>query len=518
MNDYDVIIIGTGAGGGALAHRLAPGGKRILLLERGTFLPQEKENWDTRAVFLDNRYHTTETWQDGEGRPLHPQTSYWVGGNTKVYGAALFRLRERDFEEVVHADGISPAWPLKYRDFQPYYDQAEQLYQAHGERGADPTEPPGGGPYPWPAVSHEPRIQELHDGLRAAGLHPFPCPVGIKLNEKTRWQSQCIRCDTCDGFPCLVEAKSDADNNCIRPILSLPNVTLLTDAYASRLVTNDSGTEITGVIVEFDGGKRQQTCTADIVVVACGAINSAALLLRSASSAHPEGLANSSGQVGRNLMLHKAAILLAIGRKPNPSRYMKTLAVHDFYFGEKDFPWPMGAIQIVASFQWEMMKADAPAIVPDALLKKMKTHSVPWWLTTEDLPSPENRVRWIGGQGRGSGIQLAYTPNNEAPYRRLIARWQEILKQVDGGDAWLPEDFYLKKSVPLEGVAHQNGTCRFGTDPRTSVLDIHCRTHDVQNLYVVDGSFFPSCGAVNPSLTITANALRVGDHLLARLG
>lgn len=514
MNDYDVIIIGTGAGGGALAHRLAPGGKKILLLERGTFLPREKENWDTTAVFLDNRYHTAETWQDTAGRPLHPQTSYWVGGNTKVYGAALFRLRERDFEEVAHADGLSPAWPLKYRDFQPYYDEAEQLYAAHGQRGADPTEPPGGKPYPWPAVSHEPRIQELHDELEAGGYHPFPCPVGIKLDERTRWRSPCIRCDTCDGFPCLVAAKSDAEHNCIRPILDRPNIRLLTGAYASRLTTNAAGTEVNGVIAEFDGGTRREIFKASIVVVACGAINSAALLLRSANDTHPDGLANRSGQVGRNLMLHKAAILLALGPKPNPSKYMKTLAVHDFYFGEKDYPWPMGAIQIVASFQWEMMKPDAPILVPDAMLKKMKTHSVPWWLTTEDLPSPDNRVRWIEGRG----IELAYTPNNEEPHRRLIARWREILKQVDRSDTWLPEDFYLKKAVPLEGVAHQNGTCRFGTDPGSSVLDVNCRAHDIANLYVVDGSFFPSCGAVNPSLTITANALRVGDHLLARLG
>jgi len=512
MNDYDFIIIGTGAGGGALAQRLAPAGKRILILERGTFLPQEKENWDTDAVFLENRYHTDEVWQDSEGRPLHPQTSYWVGGNTKVYGAALFRLRARDFEEVRHADGISPAWPLKYRDFQRYYDQAERLYQVHGERGADPTEPPSDQPYPWPAVSNEPHIQELHDELKAGGFHPFPCPVGIKLNETTRWQSQCIRCDTCDGFPCLVEAKSDADNNCIRPILSLPGVTLLTGAYVSRLTTSANGKEVTAVEVEFDAGKRRETYTASIVVVACGAINSAALLLRSANSLQPNGLANSSDLIGRNLMLHKAAIVLSVGLKPNPARYMKTIAVHDFYFGEKDYPYPMGAIQIVASFKWQMMKGDAPPLTPAAVLKTMKSHSVPWWLTTEDLPSRGNRVRWIDGKG----IQLEYTANNDEPHQRLIARWQEVLKQVDGGHTWLPDEFYLKKAIPLEAVAHQNGTCRFGTDARSSVLNPDCRTHDIDNLYVVDGSFFPSCGAVNPSLTIIANAMRVGDHLLKR--
>jgi choline dehydrogenase-like flavoprotein len=236
-NHYDVIIIGTGAGGGALAQRLAPSGKRILILERGTFLPREKENWNTNAVFIENRYHTDEVWQDSEGKPLHPQTAYWVGGNTKVYGAALFRLRERDFEEVQHEDGISPEWQLKYRDYQFYYDQTELLYQAHGERGSDPMEPPTKQPYPQRPVSHEPRVPEIYNALAAGGYHPFPCPVGIKLNERVPWQSQCIRCDTCDGFPCLVEAKSDADNNCIRPIFELPNVTLLTDAYVAKLTT-----------------------------------------------------------------------------------------------------------------------------------------------------------------------------------------------------------------------------------------------------------------------------------------
>jgi choline dehydrogenase-like flavoprotein len=512
-NHFDVIIIGTGAGGGALAQRLAPSGKRILILERGTFLPQEKENWDAKAVFVENRYHTDEVWQDSEGKPLHPQTAYWVGGNTKVYGAALFRLRERDFEEVQHEGGISPEWPLKYRDYQSYYDEAEVLYQAHGERGADPTEPRTAQPYPHPPVTNEPRIQEIHDELKAGGYHPFPCPVGIKLNERVRWQSQCIRCDTCDGFPCLVEAKSDADNNCIRPIFELPNVTLLTGAYVNRLTTNATGTEIEGVEVEFDGGKRRETYSANIVVVACGAINSAALLLRSANSSHPTGLANSSDLVGRNFMFHKAAIVLSIGLKPNPSKYMKTVAVHDFYFGEKEFPFPMGGIQLVGSFKWEMMKGEAPPLTPPIVLETMKSHSVPWWLTTEDLPNHNNRVQWVGGRG----IQLDYTPNNERPYQRLIKRWEQVLREVDGGHTYVPEEFYLKKSIPLEGVGHQNGTCRFGPDGKTSVLDLDCRTHDIGNLYVVDGSFFPSCGAVNPSLTIIANALRVGDHLRQRL-
>src|SRR5277367_2864688 len=165
---YDLIIIGTGAGGGTLAHELAGSGKRILLLERGGYLPREQENWSSEAVFVDDRYKSHETWHDGNGRPFQPGIHYFVGGNTKFYGAVLLRLRERDFEAVQHRDGISPAWPLSYRDLAPYYLRAETLYQVHGQRGVDPTEAPENAPYPWPAITHEPRVQELADDLRRA--------------------------------------------------------------------------------------------------------------------------------------------------------------------------------------------------------------------------------------------------------------------------------------------------------------------------------------------------------------
>ena len=510
MDHYDFIIIGTGAGGGTLAHRLASSGKRILILERGTFLPREKENWNTTAVFLQDRYHMTEEWRDKNGRPLHPGTGYWVGGNTKVYGAALFRLRTEDFGEIQHIGGISPEWPVKYDEFEPYYASAEKLYQVHGQRGIDPTEPPMSSDYPHPAVSHEPRIQELYDGLKQKGYHPFPVPVGIKLDESSPEDSECIRCDTCDGYPCLVHAKSDADVNCVRPVYKQENVTLLTGAYVRRLLTSDSGHEITAVEVELDG-KATETFSGDVVIVSCGAINSAALLLRSANDKHPNGLANGSDQVGRNFMFHQAGAILSIGLQPNPSKFMKTFSVNDFYFGDAEFPHPMGNVQLIGSFRPEMMKGNAPPGTPGAVLAEMARHAVPWWLTAEDLPRPENRVRWIDGKG----IELDYTINNEAAFKELMNRWIRVLKEVDGNQTIIPHELYFKKRIPLEGVGHQNGTCRFGTDPKTSVLDTFCRTHEIANLYVVDGAFFPSSAAVNPSLTIMANALRVGDHLLS---
>ncbi len=510
---YDVIIIGTGAGGGTLAYHLARAGKRILVLERGPFLPREKANWDTGAVFLENRYHTGEVWTDSEGRDLHPGTGYWVGGNTKVYGAALFRLRKEDFGVLRHKGGISPAWPLPYEAFEPYYTQAEKLYCVHGKQGLDPTEPPRSEEYPHPPLPNEPRMQEVEDDLRKLGLRPFPCPLGLQRDEADPTSSRCIRCDTCDGYPCLVHAKSDADVNCIREIMHLPNVTLRTRARATRLVTNATGTAVDSVEVDIGGeGGGKTAFRADVVAVCCGAINSAALLLLSANSHHPHGLANSSDMVGRHFMFHQADAILALGREPNRSSYMKTLTLNDFYFGEADYPFPMGNVQPVGSFHALMMKGDAPPLTPRFVLDMLTTHAVPWWLTTEDLPDPENRVQIVDGR-----VRLSYTPNNVESFERLRDRWIAVLKQAGHAEHWFHLRSYFKKRIPLEGVGHQNGTCRFGSDPRQSVLDVHCRTHDIDNLYVVDGSFFASSGAVNPSLTIMANALRVGDHLLERL-
>jgi choline dehydrogenase-like flavoprotein len=509
---YDVIIIGSGAGGGTLAYHLANAGKRVLILERGTFLPQEKDNWNTTAVFLDNRYHTKDVWTDKEGKDLHPGTGYWVGGNTKVYGAALFRLREQDFDVLHHQGGISPAWPVKYDVFEPYYTLAEKLFCVHGQQGIDPTEPRRSAAYPYPPVSNEPLMQEIQNDLEGMGLKPFPCPLGLKLNEADRVESKCIRCDTCDGYPCLVHAKSDSDINCIRKIMHLPNVTLVTQAKVTRLLTNATGTAIESVEAELDGTGKKTTFAGDVVAVCCGAINSAALLLLSANDKHPNGLANNSDMVGRHFMFHQADAILAIDKKQNHSSYMKTFTLNDFYFGDKDYHYPMGNVQPVGSFHHEMMKGDAPPLTPTFVLDLLTTHAVPWWLTTEDLPDPNNRVQIANGR-----VRLDYTPNNVESFNRLKDKWIDTLKQAGHADHWMHLRAYFKKRIPLEGVGHQNGTCRFGTDPKQSVLDTNCRTHDVDNLYVVDGSFFASSGAVNPSLTIIANALRVGDHLLERL-
>ena len=516
---YDVIIIGSGAGGGTLAYKLAPSGKRILLLERGDFVPREKDNWDSRPVNVQGKYQTKEVWHDKDGKDLHPHTNYNVGGNTKFYGAALFRLRQEDFGEIRHAGGISPAWPLCYEDLEPYYTQAEQIYHVHGNRGEDPTDPGSKSAYPHPAVSHEPRIQQLSEDFARQGLKPFHVPLGIMIDEKNGHSSKCIRCNTCDGYPCLLNAKSDAQVCCVEAALNYPNFSLVTNARALRLETNGNGRDVSKVIVERGGAMEEYS--GDIVVVSCGAINSAALLLRSANDKYPRGLANSSDVVGRHYMGHVNSVLMAISKCPNPTVFQKTLAVNDFYFGSKEWSFPMGHISFVGKFDGVTLSAGAPSIAPGFTLDLMAEHSLDFWLTSEDLPDPNNRVT-VNGNGE---ITLSYKPNNEGGHRRLISKLESLMKQqtkcpIHGHECHqglFARNLFIGQRIPLAGVAHQNGTIRFGHDPKTSALDVNCKAHEVDNLYVVDGSFFPSSGAVNPALTIIANALRVGDHILERL-
>jgi choline dehydrogenase-like flavoprotein len=511
---YDVIIIGSGAGGGTLARHLAPSGKRILILERGDWLPREPENWSAEEVFIHNRYVSKDTWYDKEGRAFQPGVHYYVGGATKMYGAALYRLRQEDFGEVRHYDGLSPAWPVGYDEFEPYYTRAERLYQVHGARGEDPTEPPASAPYPFPPVSHEPRIQKLADDLSRSGYRPFHSPCGIMLNESRMPYSACVRCVDCDGFPCLVHAKSDAEVLGIRPALEYPNVTLLTNSQVLKLETNASGTAVTKALVSRDG--QTESFQGNLVVISCGAANSARLLLMSANDQHPRGLANGSDQVGRNYMFHNSQAVLAISKEPNRTKYQKTLGLNDFYFGMPGFEFPMGNIQMVGKSQGPMYRGEKPIetlLAPTWTLDMIALHAVDFWLSTEDLPRGENRVT-VSPQG---AIMLSYTPSNQVPKQKLYEKLKSLLNQLDMHDHLIPRNLYMKNEIDLGGVAHQAGTCRFGDDPATSVLDRNCRAHQLDNLYVVDTSFFPSIGAVNPALTAMANALRVGDHLLERL-
>jgi choline dehydrogenase-like flavoprotein len=498
-SSFDIIIIGTGAGGGTMARALAPTGARILLVERGRPVPQEPENWDPAAVWKDLRYRTTERWlEEGTGE-FRPSTHYVVGGNTKFWGSVLYRLRREDFQAVEHLDGTSPAWPIDYDTLAPYYDRAEQLYQVHGQHGIDPTEPPRG-PYPFPAIPHAPGMARIVDEIAKQGLHPSPLPLGLLRPGEP---GGCVLCNTCNSFPCRIHAKSDAEVCCVEPATAYPNVTLWTDTLARRLVTDPGGRRVEAV--ELERGGSVTRVRAPLVVVSCGAVNSAALLLRSATTAHPNGLANSSGLVGRRYMAHLATMMQGFHPfRRNHDVFQKTVALNDFYLRGPRSPYPLGQVQSQGRTHGVMAQTVAPWI-PLWAYDAWVARGVDWLAMTEDLPMPDNRVT-IEPDGR---IRLQYRPNNTGPHAELVGEVTAMLKRLG---FWK----VMTHSHKSKNTTHQCGTLCFGTDPRASVLDPYCRTHDVDNLFVVDASFFPSSAAVNPGLTIIAQALRVADHIAGR--
>ncbi|WP_137279101.1 FAD-dependent oxidoreductase [Pseudomonas rhizoryzae] len=522
---YDVVVIGSGPGGSSLAWKLAQTGKSVLVIERGDYLKRERENWDTDEVFAKGRYQAEETWTSSAGDTFRPGLHYFVGGNSKVYGAALFRLREEDFFAVQHADGLSPEWPLKYDVFEPYYQAAEELYEVRGQRGEDPTEPTASGPYKHRPIKHEPRIQQLADDWAREGLQPFHLPIGGLIDQDEAGaatpHSRLLRCDPFDGYPSLTNGKADAQIICLDPALQQwPNLQLLRNAYVSRLLTNAAGNSIAGVETLIEG--RTHIIRGDLVVVACGALSSALLFLRSANERHPNGLANGSGQVGRNYMRHHNSTVLAISRSPNPTEFQKTLGLNDFYHGHAKSPrnphdFPLGHIQMVGKSDGRQIQTEGlPSFLhwlPDQPFEWIARHSIDFWLTSEDLPRPENRIFYRDGQVH-LDVQTAHTDAHLA----LRDMLRQICDKADIHPHLMDRRLYLGKDTPISGTAHQAGTLKFGEDPRATVLDLDCRTHEVDNLYVTDASFFPSVGAVNPTLTIIANSLRVADAIIARLG
>jgi choline dehydrogenase-like flavoprotein len=517
---FDVIIIGSGAGGATLAQRLAPTGKTILILERGEHLPREAENWSSKAVFIDHRYRTKEQWYAKDGKPFTPNTHYWVGGNTSFYGAALMRLRGRDFEAVEHADGVSPAWPIRLDDLKPYYAEAETLWKVHGTRGQDPTEEGDEPPYAYPAMADDPGIERLRSHLEQKGWKPFHLPLGVDRDEKHTLKSACIRCKTCGGYPCLLKAKSDARSIAVDPILDLPNVTLLTGRKVVRLNTDPQGKTVTGVVCDSQQG--EECWTGDLVVLAAGAVNTAAILLASHNPAHPNGLANGSDQVGRNYMFHTLTAMVSLTAAPLDSTYPKTIAANDFYWNDPfgGYDRPMGHIQALEYMSGQTLEGQIsdilpPALVPDALMNAFASRLLSFLVISEDLPKPDNRVR-LGADAR---ICVDYSYNNLEGHNRLVKRLDEALDGfTDHTHCISQHHFQASSLLPLYGTAHMNGTVRFGADPKSSVLDPWCKAHELDNLYVTDSSFFVSSGSVNPTLTIVANAMRVGDHLKERLG
>ena len=499
---YDLIIIGAGIGGGTIALELAGRGLDILLLERGGRLPQEPQNWDVASVFYDKRYHSGETWHDKDGKPFMPGIFYYVGGNSKFYGAASVRFREADFEAADHEDGVSPAWPIGYDDLEPYYVRAEKLMQTHGDAGTDPIEPQRNGvPYPFPHMGHEPEIAEIKEKLEGRGLKPFGLPMNVDYHNG----GICARCRTCDGFACKIHAKGDAETRLVDPALDKGGVTLLTHAYTRRILTDPSGKSATAVEIEHEGEIR--TVSGRVIVCSTGAINTAALLLRSANDAHPIGLANSSDQVGRNYMAHNNTMMMAIKPwKRNRVSFQKTLSVNDYYFGDGDYPYPMGNVQGLGKLQGTMLSANVPYL-PDWLMSAFADRSVDWWIMSEDLPDPDNRVV-LRDDG---GIRINYTENCMNAHRRLVRTWRRHMMAIG-------YPITIAKKMDISISLHQCGTARFGDDSTTSVLDANCKAWDLDNLFVVDASFLPSSTAFNPSLTIVAQALRASETIATELG
>jgi choline dehydrogenase-like flavoprotein len=491
VNTFDIVIIGSGAGGGTIARELAATGAKILIVERGDFVPQEDHNWNPTSVWKDLRYRTTETWLDEAGRSFRPYTHYCVGGNTKFWGTVMYRLRPQDFKEMQHADGVSPAWPIDYDTLAPYYDRAEAMYDVHGEAGADPTEGPRN-PYPFPPVPHAKVVGAIVEQLKAQGLHPSPLPLALREN--------CVYCNTCNSFPCKIHAKADAEVCAVRPATARGNVTLWVNACARKLITDSSGKKIEAVEIERNGVVER--VSAPLVIVSCGAVNSAALLLRSASDKHPDGLANSSGLVGKRYMAHLATMMQGFHPfRVNDTVFQKTVAINDFYFKGRRVPYPLGQIQSQGRTHGVMAQTVVPQ-VPVWAYDMWVARGVDWLTMTEDLPRLENRVT-VESNGQ---IRLQYKPNNLTAHRELVNEAKRILRKLG---FWI----VMTHSHQAKNTTHQCGTLVFGTNPAESVLDTYCRTHDVDNLFVVDASFFPSSAAVNPGLTIVAQAIRTADHI-----
>ncbi|MDH0773069.1 GMC family oxidoreductase [Delftia tsuruhatensis] len=493
--DCDVLIIGSGVGGSAVALQLADSGASVWVLERGPVLPREAQNWDIEAVFAERRYQTDEVWY-ASGRAFRPGMFYFVGGHTKFYGTAMLRFRQRDFEAVEHEEGISPAWPLRYADLEPWYALAEQRFGVRGQGGTDPTEPPRSTAYAHPPVPHEPLLSRIEQRLRAQGLRPFPMPCAIDLGPG----GHCRRCANCDAVPCMVGAKGDAETCLLRPALAHRNVRLHTGVRVQRLLTDAGGRRVVAAEVVDRGVARR--ITAGLFVLSAGAINSAALLLRSANARHPRGLANGSDVVGRHYMTHNTTALMAWHPfRRNRTRFPKTLALHDFYFGDGAGGPPLGSLQLLGKIREPMLRAALPG-TPRWLRSALAERSVDWYAQSEDLPHPSSRVTL-----RADGaIDLHWHRTNLRAHQRWVARCAQILR----GTGY---PLVLSRGFGTEVVSHQCGTVRLGSDPATSALDPQCKAWELDNLYVVDAGFFPSSAAVNPALTVAAQALRVGSHL-----
>lgn len=491
--ECDLLIIGSGMGGSTFAHALAQKGIDILIVERGDFLPHEAQNWEAEAVFGQGRYRNAEQWLDRDNKSFSPGVFYYVGGNTKFYGAMLPRFREADFSEIKHAEGVAPGWPVTYAEMEPYYCKAEALYKVHGNENQDPTDPWRSEPYPWPGLKHDPALDRLEQAMRQDGLKPFAMPAAVDYGP----DRGCVLCSTCDGYPCMLDAKADAEMSALRPALQTKNVRILTRTKVDKLLTSEDGLRVTSAVGTREG--KAVRISAKRVALACGAVNSAALLFRSRNQYHPHGLGNSSDQLGRNYMVHNSTFMIAVDpRRTNNVRFQKTLAINDWYHAGTDNAFPLGNVQMLGKIREPMVTPMRPWL-PKTISRFITGHSVDLYLTSEDIPTQDNRV--VFDEERNS-IKVFWTPNNLEAHKRLVEKTSAVMRK-----AGYP--FVLTERMGIATNSHQCGTAVMGNDPLKSVLDRNCKMHDLDNVWIVDSSSFPSSAAVNPALTIAANALRV---------
>lgn len=490
----EIIIIGSGMGGATLAAALAPTGRRILILERGDRLPDSPEARDPAAIFQRGHYKPNEIWRDITGEPLHPGNYAYVGGNTKFYGAVLLRYRAEDFRPLRHIEGTTPGWPIGYDDLEPFYSRAEELYRVRGDADQDPTEPRHSAPYPFPPVPDEPDIAALRKAFAAQGLHVSSLPLGVDIEAwlkraPTGW----------DAFPCTTGAKSDAESCGLAEALKHPNVTLMTGTRVTRILAE--GRRVTGVEVDRAGGR--ETLTAPVVVLAAGAILSSALLLASANANHPNGLANRSDQVGRNFMNHNLTGMVALNPfRRNRTVYEKTIQFNDFYLTGGPNGEPLGNIQMLGRITGPILAGESG--LPLWLSHLIADRSIHIMAMSEDLPDPNSRVLWRNGE-----VVLDWKKTNTRAHDLLVQRLKQAMRRA----GW---PITLSRGFPKSKPSHQCGTNRMGADPGSSVVDPMLKAHDLDNLYIADASVLPTSAAVNPSLTVAALALRLGQHLSAR--
>ena len=493
----DIVVIGSGIGGATLVSSLASSGAKILILEAGDFLPDRPENRDQKAIFQKGFFRPKEFWYEADGTPFNPGNYYNVGGNSKFYGAVLARYRKEDFSELQHQEGISPAWPFPYDELEPWYDRAEKLYLVRGTLGEDPTEPPHSGSYSFGPVPDERPMANLRNRLKNNGFHPYSLPLAMDVERwlkkgQTPW----------DAHPHREDGKLDAETAALSEALKNPKVTLITNARVVRLETDETGRQITSVI--YRTGHNEERVSAQLVILSAGAVQSAALLLRSANKTNPNGLANSSDQVGRNFMNHNASAV--IGFSPffkNDAIYQKTFGLNDFYLSDGEGGPPLGNIQLLGRVSGAILKSNVP-FLPEWILNPICGHTIDFYAMSEDVPNPESRVRVDGDK-----IILQWQRTNWAAHLQLVAKLKSVLKAIG---------FPVVVSKPFDKrtPSHQCGTVRIGVDPAQAPLDVFCRAYDHDNLFVVDASFLPTSAAVNPSLTIAAQALRVADHIRTR--